>query len=219
MKTAVVTGVAQGIGYHIALGLKNLGLDVYGVVRPGRVAGLGIKKIELDLESNLEIFEQVLDVVPRCNILINNAGLLINKSFEDQSLEEVEKSLSVNFLAVWKIVKVLLPKIPPCSHIVNIGSMGGFQGSQKFAGLSSYSAAKAALANLTETLSLELKSRQIAVNCLALGSVQTSMFEAAFPNQTACMNAESVGAEIARFAMEGNRFYNGKILPMTISTP
>ena len=60
--------------------------------------------------------------------------------------------------------------------------MGGYQGSVKFEGLSAYSGTKAALANLTESLALELSNDQIRVNCLALGTVSTEMQQIAFPN-------------------------------------
>jgi NAD(P)-dependent dehydrogenase (short-subunit alcohol dehydrogenase family) len=105
------------------------------------------------------------------------------------------------------------------SHIVNIGSMGGFQGSAKFAGLSAYSASKAALHNFTECLAEELKERKISVNCLALGSAQTEMLEKAFPGYESPVMAFEMGKYIADFALTGHKFFNGKVLPVAVTTP
>ena len=97
--------------------------------------------------------------------------------------------------------------------------MGGFQGSSKFPGLSAYSASKAALANLTECLAEELKEKNICANCLALGAVQTEMLETAFPGYVAPVKSREMASFIAYFATRGHQFYNGKILPVSVSTP
>jgi NAD(P)-dependent dehydrogenase (short-subunit alcohol dehydrogenase family) len=105
------------------------------------------------------------------------------------------------------------------SHIVNIASMGGFQGSSKYKGLSYYSASKAALACLTECLATEFQESKIKVNCLALGAVQTEMFEAAFPGNKAPVKAHEMAEFIADFALKGHKFFNGKILPVATNNP
>ena len=97
--------------------------------------------------------------------------------------------------------------------------MGGFQGSSKFPGLSLYSASKGAVAVLTEAMAEEFKDEGISVNCLALGAVQTEMLEEAFPGYKAPLSADEMGKYIAGFALTGNRYFNGKILPVSVSTP
>jgi short-subunit dehydrogenase len=97
--------------------------------------------------------------------------------------------------------------------------MGGFQGSAKFPGLSYYSASKAALACISECLAGELKELEIIVNCLAPGSVQTEMLEDAFPGYKAPVSAREMGKFIGDFALTGNRFFNGKIIPVALTTP
>src|SRR3546814_8329626 len=82
--------------------------------------------------------------------LINNAGLLINRTFGETSIADFSAMLEGNLLGHVRMIQHLLPLMPPDSHIVNIGSMGGFQGSVKFPGLAAYSASKAALHTLTE---------------------------------------------------------------------
>jgi len=104
-------------------------------------------------------------------------------------------------------------------HVVNIGSMGGFQGSIKFPGLATYSASKAALANLTECLAEEFKGKNVFVNCLALGSVQTEMLNNAFPGFKAQTTAEEMAKFIFDFATQQPVLINGKVIPVSVDTP
>jgi NAD(P)-dependent dehydrogenase (short-subunit alcohol dehydrogenase family) len=118
------------------------------------------------------------------------------------------------------MIKNLLPLLKAGNaHIVNITSMGGYLGSAKFNGLSHYSASKAALAILTECCAEEYKNDHLSFNALALGSVQTEMLGEAFPGYKAPVNAEEMGEFIANFAINGNRFFNGKVLPVSMSIP
>ena len=105
------------------------------------------------------------------------------------------------------------------THVVNIGSMGGVQGSVKFPGLSIYSASKAALATLTECLAAEYPDKNIYFNCLALGAVQTEMFDEAFPGYKAPLTADEAAEFITDFALNGYKYFNGKIIPVSLSIP
>ena len=127
--------------------------------------------------------------------------------------------MEVNFFATATIIRTLLPLMKTGAHIINISSMGGFQGSAKYRGLSLYSASKAALAILTECLAEELKEVGVKVNCLALGSVQTEMLEEAFPGYKAPVSAVDMAEFIKEFALNGSRFFNGKILPVAVMNP
>ena len=153
------------------------------------------------------------------DVLINNAGTLINKPFEKLSQLDFAEMLQNNLLGHVKIIQHILPLMKAGSHILNIGSMGGFQGSIKFPGLAAYSASKAALHALTECLAVEYEDRQIKVNCLALGSAQTEMLEKAFPDYESPVMAFEMGRYIADFALTGHKFFNGKILPVAVTTP
>ena len=137
----------------------------------------------------------------------------------ETSLEDVSQMFQSNFLGHVQMIQHIVPLMKESGHIVNISSMGGFQGSSKFPGLSAYSASKGALAILTECLAEELKDKNIKVNCLALGSSQTEMFEAAFPGVQAGTLAFEMGRYIAEFAQNGHKYYNGKILPVANTTP
>ena len=144
---------------------------------------------------------------------------MINKSYNQLLSNDIDEMLNTNVKAPFLLIQKLVPFMKKGSHIVNIGSMGGFQGSAKFSGLSIYSASKAALAILTECLAEELKDLEIQVNCLALGATQTEMLRSAFPDYTAPLKAFEMARFIAEFALNGNKYFNGKILPVSISTP
>ena len=153
------------------------------------------------------------------DILINNAGLLINKPFVELDEKDFDAMFNINVRSVFRLSRLLLPLFNRNAHILNISSMGGVQGSAKFPGLSLYSSSKGALAILTECLAEELKDLDIKVNCLALGAVRTEMLEKAFPGYEAPLSAGEMGSYIADFALHGHKYFNGKILPVSVSTP
>ena len=153
------------------------------------------------------------------DILINNAGSLINKPFLETSKEDLYQMFESNVLGHFNMIQNLLPLMTSGSHIVNIGSMGGFQGSVKFPGLAAYSSSKSALHTLTECLAFELAETGIKVNCLALGSAQTEMLEQAFPGYQSPVMAFEMGKYVADFAKTGHKFFNGKVIPVAVTTP
>lgn len=171
-------------------------------------------KLEEELENTFQQLGLTFDVV------INNAGFLINQPFLQTQTKEIEELFKVNFTAPYLINKNIAAKYAATNcHIVNIGSMGGVQGSVKFPGLSVYSATKAALANLTECLAEELKETGIKINCLALGSAQTEMLNEAFPGYKSPVSAKDMAQFIYQFSLTGNKLFNGKIIPVAITTP
>jgi len=105
------------------------------------------------------------------------------------------------------------------AHVVNISTMGGVQGSVKFPGLSAYSSSKAAVITLTELLAEEYKEKGPSFNVLALGAVQTEMLEEAFPGLEVPLSAKDMAEYIANFSLTGHKFYNGKLLQVSNSTP
>lgn len=234
MANIVITGASKGIGFETALALTRAGHQVVAIARsPGGLENL--RETALHHSPKAMIYPFVFDIVHgdyqqallpfvterlgQINTLINNAGLLINKPFEDTSLNDFSAMLEGNLLGHVRMIQHLLPLMPPDSHIVNIGSMGGFQGSVKFPGLAAYSASKAALHALTECLAMELEPKMIKINCLALGSAQTEMLANAFPQYESPVTAHEMGAYVAQFACNGHRLFNGKVLPVAVTTP
>jgi 3-oxoacyl-[acyl-carrier protein] reductase len=153
-------------------------------------------------------------------ILIHNAGMLVRRDFEQFTLEEIERLTTVNFLSPFKITQSLIPWLQKaqCGHTVYIGSMAGFQGSRKYAGLSAYSASKSAGSSLMESLAAEFSGTNLYFNTLALGAVRTGMLDAAFPGQQG-LEAGLIADYIVEFALNGWRFYNGKVLPLSTGDP
>ncbi|MCT1523416.1 SDR family NAD(P)-dependent oxidoreductase [Sphingobacterium hotanense] len=236
MANIIVTGASSGIGFEAVLDLTaNKDHKVIALARSADK----LRKLH-EIASSLNHdggtlypaqFDIVYDNYPdslvpfiqskfeQVDILINNAGALINKPFLKSSNEDFAKMLQSNLIGHINMIRHIAPMMKEGSHIVNISSMGGFQGSSKFPGLSAYSTSKAALAVLTECLAEEFKDKGIKVNCLALGSSQTEMFEAAFPGVEAGTLAFEMGRYIAEFAQNGHKYYNGKILPVANTTP
>lgn len=228
-KVAVVTGASRGIGFEIS---QNLAGKEYQVIAVSRsVDPLNtledsnpdfITALPTDLTKTGyvdELTDQIEKEFAGIDILINNAGALIKKSFADLTLDDWRSQLESNLISAVHITKQLLPYFKENAHIVNISSMGGFQGSAKFPGLAAYSVSKGALSILTECLATELSDRNIKANALCLGAVQTEMFEEAFPGVKAPVEAKEMGQYIADFAINGSTFYNGKILPVALKDP
>jgi NAD(P)-dependent dehydrogenase (short-subunit alcohol dehydrogenase family) len=231
----VITGASSGVGFEAVLDfiLKNDNRVVALARSEDKLQKL--MDIATSLNPSCTLYPVKFDIVHddyvqglvpfvearlgSVDILINNAGSLINKAFVELAQLDFAEMLQNNLLGHVKMIQHLLPLMKEGSHIVNIGSMGGFQGSVKFPGLAAYSASKAALHTLTECLAFELEPRQIKVNCLALGSAQTEMLEKAFPDYESPVMAYEMGKYIADFSMTGHKFFNGKILPVAVTTP
>lgn len=182
------------------------------------VSWMKIDVSNLDKEISI-VKNRIFNSFSKVDILINVAGLLIVKDFTETSTHDAHQMMETNFFGPAALIKVLIPIMPPGSHIVNISSMGGYQGSSKYRGMSFYSASKAALACLTECLAVELNDLGISVNCLALGSVQTEMFESAFPGYKAANSPAEIAEFISYFAVNGSSYFNGKILPVAVGNP
>lgn len=231
----VITGASGGVGYDAALALAAHPDNHLLVLSRNaeRLKKLQDTALQQWKKPNLHILpfdlndwhenelSAAINSLGGVDVLINNAGLLINKPFDELSSDDWQAVFSTNLFAPVQLIRFLLPWLEQSdnAHIVNISSMGGFQGSSKFPGLSAYSASKAAIANLTECLAEEFKEKNIAVNCLALGAVQTEMLHQAFPGYKAPLTSADMGEFLAWFAIEGHRFFNGKILPVSSSTP
>lgn len=231
----IITGASSGVGFEAALELITSGKHKVIALARSHDKLQKLLQIAHGLNPDADIYALAFDIVHddyaalqqfigsnfdnRVDILINNAGVLINKPFTELLETDFVEMLQSNFVGHVRMIQNMLPLMPQGAHIVNIGSMGGFQGSVKFAGLAAYSASKAALHTLTECLALELAAQEIKVNCLALGSAQTEMLEKAFPHYQSPVLAFEMGKYIADFALTGHRFYNGKVLPVAVSTP
>ncbi len=232
----LITGASKGIGkamvqYFSAINNthilavasnKNLLSTLQATCKHHVNSKISIASIDFLADNFESAWHKIMKKYPfHFDIVINNAGLLYNKSFTATTTQEIEATFKVNFIAPTVIIKSIFPYLDKtqATHIINIGSMGGFQGSVKFPGLSIYSASKAALANLTECLAAEFDNKNITINCLALGSVQTEMLAKAFPNFKAQVSATAMASFIGNFALNSNNYMNGKIIPISKTLP
>lgn len=225
MKNIIITGTSRGIGYELALLFANAGHQVLAISRKTPQALIENKNItclavDLSIEEDLAKVENFLATAwKQVDAIVHNAGALLLKPFSETSVEDFEKIYKVNVFGVASLTRIALPYLKSGSHVVTISSMGGIQGSMKFAGLSAYSSSKGAVITLSELLSEEYKERGIAFNVLALGSVQTEMLAEAFPGYQAPLSAKEMADYIYDFTLKGNKFYNGKVLQVSSSTP
>jgi len=226
MKNVIITGTSRGIGFELAQLFAKNGYNVLALSRnskPLKILNLkNITTISIDLSKENEL-EKVTAFISSnwktVDILINNAGKLINKPFKELTPSDFLEVYSVNVFSVAELTRQLIPFFKKGSHVVNISSIGGVQGSLKFSGLAAYSSSKGALITLTELLAEEYKEQQISFNVLALGAVQTEMLEEAFPGYKASVSANEIAQYIFDFSLNGNKYYNGKILQVSSTTP
>src|SRR5690606_31397350 len=225
-KHIIITGTSRGIGLELVKLFADAGHKVLSLSRNQHpVEALKHKNVtcfsfdlcnEKDMLKLADFLEKGWKTV---DILINNAGKLVNKPFIDIIAGDFEEVYKVNVFGVAEIIKATIPHMTEDGHIVNISSMGGVQGSVKFPGLSAYSSAKGALITLTEILAVAYKETGPSVNVLALGAVQTEMLEEAFPGYKAPVSALEMARYIYEFSLSGHKLYNGKLLQVSSSTP
>jgi short-subunit dehydrogenase len=226
MKNVVITGTSRGIGFELAKQFAEKGHHVLALSRNttplDKINHKNITTISVDLSQNSDI-KKAIDFIQsnwkQVDILINNAGKLINKPFTELTSDDFLEVYKVNVFAVAEITKEMIPYLNKGSHVVTVSSMGGIQGSLKFPGLAAYSSAKGAVITLSELLAEEYKEQQIAFNVLALGAVQTEMLEEAFPGYEAPTSASEMANYIYDFSLTGNKFYNGKVLQVSSTNP
>jgi NAD(P)-dependent dehydrogenase (short-subunit alcohol dehydrogenase family) len=226
MKNVIITGTSRGIGFELAQLFAKNNCRVLALSRncaPLKNLNINnITTISVDL-SNENDMKDVTSFISNnwkaVDILINNAGNLIHKPFKQLTTSDFLEVFKVNVFSVAELTRQLIPYLKKGSHVVNISSIGGVQGSLKFPGLAAYSSSKGALITLTELLAEEYKEQKIAFNVLALGAVQTEMLAAAFPEYKAPVSANDMANYIYNFALTGNKFYNGKILQVSSTTP
>lgn len=226
MANIIITGASRGIGFELAQLFAKEGHEVLALSRNELpIKNLGINNIhsfpfDISEEADLLKLKQFLvDNWKQVDVLVNNAGRLLNKPFLETSTEEFKAVYNVNVFGVAAITKLVIPFMDKKSHVVTVSSMGGVQGSMKFSGLSAYSSSKAAVITMTELWAEEFKETGPSFNVLALGAVQTEMLEEAFPGYQAPITALEMAVYIMNFALTGNKLYNGKLLQVSNSTP
>ncbi|WP_296317928.1 SDR family NAD(P)-dependent oxidoreductase [Winogradskyella sp. UBA3174] len=225
-KNIIITGTSRGIGFELVHLFANQGHNVLALSRNAApIANLhfdNIASFAFDLCKQGD-YKKVEDFIKEewkhVDILINNAGMIINKPFAESTFQDFSKVYETNVFGVSEMTRRVLPFMKSNGHVLTISSMGGIQGSMKFPGLAAYSSSKGAVITLTELLAEEYKETGPQFNVLALGAVQTEMLKEAFPDYQAPTTAKEMATYIQNFALTGNAFYNGKVLQVSNSTP
>ena len=224
----VITGCSKGIGAELVK-LLSENHNVYGLSRD--LVSLEKLQISLSNPSNFHFIQSDITHLNKevvnswinvnsIDVLINNAGLLVNKPFNNISYQDYKDVMDVNFWGAYYLSQLLLDKLSISKgQIINISSMGGVNFSSKFPGLSLYSSSKGALTILSECLAEELKPYGIRVNALALGAVQTEMLNKAFPGYKANISPEEMAQYIINFVNSGGNIMNGQVIKVTNSNP
>jgi NAD(P)-dependent dehydrogenase (short-subunit alcohol dehydrogenase family) len=231
----VITGASKGVGFEVVkLLARHKQNQIVAISRNGKALKELVAECtrqypdskvipyEFDV-SQFDFYpfivQRIETFIHKCDVLINNAGKLVNKPFDQFEQADFDDIFNVNIKAPFFLTQAMLPIMTKGAHIVNIGSQGGITGSAKYPGLSAYTSSKGALAMLSELLAEEFSEREIRVNCLALGAVQTEMFAKAFPGARALQTPVQVAQFIADFAVSGHKYFNGKVLPVSVSVP
>ncbi|MEL6140924.1 MAG: SDR family oxidoreductase [Bacteroidota bacterium] len=226
-KIYLITGASRGIGRATVETLaQQANVQVLALARNKEALkelgdtykNVAVLPFDLSSHDHTEVLNWVQSYGP-LNGLMNNAGQLITKPFLELTDADWQLLFAVNVYGPVRLIRTLESTFAPQAHIVNIGSMAGFQGSSKFPGLSAYSASKAAITSFSECLSEEWKDRAISVNCLAFGAVQTEMLAEAFPGYQAPLSSTEMAEYTAWFLQEGGRFFDGKVLPVALNNP
>ena len=234
MKNILVTGCSRGIGYEIVKEFSgNENIQILAVSRDETgleqlkkefvAVNSKIHTLSVDLLNEHSIHKIINIITSKFNNqldgVIHNAGFLIKKPFVEIDENELIDSFRINFFTPFLLTQKLIPFFSKDAHIVSISSMGGVQGSQKFPGLSAYSTSKATLITLTECLAEEFKTTDFTFNCLALGAVNTEMLNRAFPGYNAPISASEMGEFIVDFFFNDRKYFNGQVIPVSLTTP
>ena len=220
MKNAIITGTSSGLGFEL---VNKFIAENYNIISLSRstcsIKSSLVEHCNFDItnpKSISELKKLIQSKYKTIDILINNAGMLINKPFVELSKKEFISVYDVNFFGVIELIQGILPFFKSKSQIINISSIGGLNGTNKFKGLSAYSSSKGALNILTEVLAEEFKETGPVINSLCLGSVQTKMLEQAFPGYKAQVQPREMANFIYDFSQSGGKVFNGKIIPISL---
>jgi len=223
-RIAIVTGASSGIGRSAAEMLAQRGARVAIFARSAAkidaiAAAHGDHMIAIagdvsELASIERLFAKTESRFGRCDILINNAGMIDPAPLVDTTLDEWDRMFAVNVRGAFLGCRRALPSMIERKRgaIVNVSSISGVVGPEKFPGWVSYCASKGAVISMTEALAVEVKEHGVRVNCVSPGAVDTGMWAEASGGAPASMTPDEVAETILFLASERSRPMNGQNL-------
>ena len=220
-KIAIVTGASSGIGRRTAELLAERGARVALFARSAEkieaiARRFGERMIAVagdvaDLASIERLFATTESRLGHCDLLVNNAGTIEVAQLIDTTVEQWEQTFAVNVRGVFLACRRALPSMIErrAGAIVNVSSISGVPGPEKFPGFVSYCASKAAVILLTEALAVEVKGHGVRVNCVSPGAVDTPMWREVSGGAPASMTPDEVAESILFLASNRSRPMNG----------
>lgn len=223
-EVAIVTGASRGIGRATARRLRSGGARVALFARSADAlreiaASAPESYIAIDgdvtSEDDVErLFAATEERFGPCSMLVNCAGMIDPKPFGDVSREDWNRMFDVNVTGAFLTIRRALPGMKRAQRgsIVNVASISGVSGPQKFPGFVSYCASKSALIMLTESLAFELGDSAVRVNALSPGSVDTEMWAEASGGAPADMTPEEIAESVVFLLTDPSRPMKGQNL-------
>ncbi len=223
-KVAIITGAGSGIGQATAQRFARAGARVVLFGRTeealeataAQIRGAGGEALvvqgDVALEENVrDLFQRALDTYGRVDILINCAGVVAVRPFAEMDVETWDRVLNINLRGTFLCCREAFRAMARQNGgvILNISSLSGVKGVEKFPGLSAYNVSKAGVASLTEILAVEGKAQNIHVAAVSPGAVDTEMLRQAAPHLKAGMTPEEMAEILLFMAGDAGRLLSG----------
>ncbi len=223
-RVAIITGAGRGVGRATALRFAREGARVVLFSRTlafldevaAEIAREGYPVIHLRGDVSHEedvqaLFQQAMQTYGRVDILVNCAGIVASRPFVEMDVATWDQVLGVNlrgtFLCCHEAFRIMMSQ--HSGVIINLSSLSGVRGVEKFPGLSAYNVSKAGVASLTEILAVEGKPYNIRVCAVSPGAVDTEMLRQAAPHLKAGMTPDDLAEILLFLADDSGRMLSG----------
>jgi len=220
---AIITGAGRGIGRSISMGLAEAGVDVILVSRTlaelketqaliGSKVSVNIIQADVSsTDSVVNLHKQIQEDGRAVDFLVNNAGYAERVSIEETDEASWDKMINVNLSGTYRMIRSFLPLLKQSKgKVLNISSLAGTSGYEKFPGFGAYSAAKAGVVALTEVLAVEHKEDGVDFYCISPGGVKTQMLASVLPDFEATMVPKDIADKAVELLLENTDVVSGE---------